>query len=291
MSPEISVIIPIYNVEKYLARCLDSITNQTFQDLEIICIDDGSTDNSPAIAKEYANKDKRISIIHQENKGPSVARNIGMKIAKGKYISFIDSDDWIDLDFFEKLYLAAEKYNADAACASIKRPHADGRTPFKLKFDKEMVLSTTSEKYKILEIPRKCYVWNKIYKREEIDRQGLKFIGDIKCCEDIYFTTKFLYHSKNIVIVPNTYYHYWVNNQSITRNLKDKEQIDLLTARKDFIRFSREHHIQCDEKFYIRDKITYKIFGITCLRIYEWETIKKYYLFGLIPFFEKRISI
>ncbi len=291
MPLEISVIIPIYNVEKYLARCLDSIINQTFQNLEIICIDDGSTDNSLTIAEEYANKDKRISIIHQENKGPSVARNIGMKIAKGKYISFIDSDDWIDLDFFEKLYSAAEKYNADAACAGIKRPHADGRTPFKLKFDKEMILSTTSEKYKILEIPRKCYVWNKIYKREEIERQNLKFIEKITCCEDVYFTTKFLYYSRNIAIVPNTAYYYWVNNKSITRNLKDKAQVDLLIARKDFIKFSRKHHIQCDEKFYIRDKITYKFFGITILRIYEWETIKKYYLFGLIPFFEKRISI
>ena len=101
--PKISVIVPVYNVEKYLARCLDSIINQTLADIEIICINDGSTDNSLEILNDYAKKDSRIKIIDQTNAGLSCARNAGMQIAQGEYIGFVDSDDWIDLDFYEKL--------------------------------------------------------------------------------------------------------------------------------------------------------------------------------------------
>ena len=94
-----------------------------------------------------------------------------------------------------------------------------------------------------------------------------------------------------MVTVPGVFYHYWANNKSVTRYMCDKNQIDLITARADLIKFSREHHITFDEKYYIKKKITYKLFGITILRIDEWETIKKYHLFGLIPFFEKRFSL
>ena len=96
--PKVSIILPVYNVEKYLSQCLDSIVNQTLKDFECICINDGSPDNSLAILKEYASKDSRIKIINQENKGQSSARNVGMNFSKGKYIAFIDSDDWISTD-------------------------------------------------------------------------------------------------------------------------------------------------------------------------------------------------
>lgn len=290
MNVKVSVIIPVYNVEKYISRCLDSVVNQTLKDIEIICVNDGSTDNSAKIAQQYAATDKRISIINQENKGLSAARNTGMKFTTGKYISFIDSDDWIDPDFFEKLYNAAESCEADAACAEIKRPHDSGKNPYKLKFDKQSVLSSVSDKYNVLEIPRKCYVWNKIYLKKEIERQNLHFIEGMMF-EDVYFTTRYLYNCKKIITVPGVCYHYWANPKSISRDLKDKHQIDLIAARADFIKFSRENHIVCDEKFYIKFKTIYKLFGVPILKIYEWETIKKYYLFGLIPFFEKRITL
>ncbi len=287
---EISVIIPIYNVEKYLARCLDSVVNQTLTDIEIICVDDGSTDKSIVIAKEYAEKDNRISIIHQENKGVSAARNAGMKIASGKYISFIDGDDWIDLDFLEKLYNAAESSGADAACAEIMRPHASGRSLYKVKFKSSQMLTTAQEKYRVLDIPMKCYVWNKIYLRSELERQNLKFIEGMMF-EDVPFTARFLFNCGKVVTVPGVCYHYWVNPKSICRDLKDEAQIDMLKAREDFTKFSRENHIICDERAYIKSKTFYRLFGIVILKVYEWETIKKYYLFGLIPFFEKRIAL
>lgn len=290
MSIAISVIVPVYNVEKYLKRCLDSIINQSLKDIEIICVNDGSTDGSAEILDQYKNLDNRVIIANQENKGLSAARNTGMKIAQGEYISFVDSDDWIDNDFLEKLYSAAKKYDADAACASIERSYASGRKFKKLDLQEEKILSGAAEKYRALEIPRKCYVWNKIYKKSELDRQQL-FFQEGMAFEDIYFTIRFLYFSNKIVTVPGTKYYYWVNRQSITREMRDKHQIDLVAARADFIKFSREHHVICDEKFYIKHKIFYRFFGILVLKIYEWETIKKYYLFGVIPFFEKRISL
>ncbi len=290
MDVKISVIIPVYNVEKYLARCLDSVVNQTLKDIEIICVDDGSTDKSIVIAQEYAKRDNRISVIHQENKGVSAARNAGMKIASGKYISFIDGDDWIDLDFLEKLYNAAESSGADAACAEIKRPHASGRSPYKLKFESSEVLSSVADKFKTLEIPRKCYACNKIYLLSELKRQNFKFIEG-KMFEDIYFTPRFLFNCKKVVTVPGVCYHYWVNERSITREMRDKNQIDLLAARADLIKFLRKNHIVCDEKYYIKSVSFYRFFGIKIFEIHEWETIKKYYLFGLIPFFEKRVAL
>ena len=110
---KLSVIIPVYNVENYLRECLDSITSQTVKDIEIICIDDGSTDNSPKILKEYQKKDSRIKIITKENGGQASARNLGIKKAQGEYIAFIDSDDFIESEMLEKLYTKAKDNNLD----------------------------------------------------------------------------------------------------------------------------------------------------------------------------------
>lgn len=123
---KVSIIVPVYNTEAYLERCLKSLVNQTLKDIEIICIDDGSKDNSVAILKKYSQLDKRIKIIEQENLGVSVARNNGLKLATGEYIGFVDSNDWIDLDFYEKLYNAAKKYDADISACGIKRLHING---------------------------------------------------------------------------------------------------------------------------------------------------------------------
>lgn len=113
MQPTVSVIVPVYNVEKYLARCVDSITSQTYENLDIILVDDGSTDNSGRICGEYAKKDTRIRVIHQKNKGASAARNCGITAASGNYIGFIDSDDWIDKDMYELLVNTAIEHHAD----------------------------------------------------------------------------------------------------------------------------------------------------------------------------------
>ena len=134
MQPKVSVIIPIYNTALYLSEALDSICNQTLKEIEIILVNDGSTDNSLNILKKY---EPNIILINQENLGQSIARNEGIEIAKGEYVAFVDSDDWVDLDFFEKLYNTAKNHNADIAVAGIIRLHKFGKK-FHLKFTEEI---------------------------------------------------------------------------------------------------------------------------------------------------------
>lgn len=120
---KVSIIVPVYNVEKYLKRCLDSLVNQTLKDIEIICVNDGSTDGSLAILNEYVRNDDRIVVINQENSGQSVARNRGIDVAKGEYIGFVDSDDWVCEDYFERLHNSAIQNNAEIAVGGIIRLH------------------------------------------------------------------------------------------------------------------------------------------------------------------------
>ena len=288
--PQVSVIIPIYNVEEFLARCLQSVINQTLKNIEIICVDDGSTDNSSKILDEFAVLDKRIAVIRQDNKGQGAARNFAMTIAKGEYIGFVDSDDWVELNYFEKLYEAAHKYNVDMACCGIMRKYPSSRTRRKLDINEEKLYFFPEEKYKITECPRKCYVYNKIYRRSAIELHKIRFPEGV-CFEDIFFSIRVLYFLGDLVTVPGTTYYYWVNYKSTTRVMTEIRQQDLLAARRDLIEFFKKHHIICDEKYYIKRKIIYKCLGIPLMKVYEWETIKKYYLFAIFQIFEKRISL
>ncbi|MDR0632318.1 MAG: glycosyltransferase [Holosporaceae bacterium] len=290
MSLKVSVIIPVYNVEKFLLRCLESVVNQTIKDIEIICVNDGSTDSSLKILEEFAVRDHRIIVINQDNKGQGAARNCAIEIARGEYIGFVDSDDWVELNYFEQLYAATKKYDADMACCGILRRYPSSRTRKKLEIKEEKLYSSTVGKYRITESPRKCYVYNKIYRRSEINLHKIRFPEGV-FFEDIGFSIRALYFLKTLVTVPTTVYYYWVNYKSTTREMTDKKQRDLLAARRDFIDFSSKYHINCDEKWYIKRKIVYKCFGIPIMKIHEWETIKKYYLFALIPIFEKRASL
>ena len=161
---KVSVIVPIYNNEKYLKECLDSICNQTLTDIEIICVNDGSEDNSLKIIEEYKQKDNRIILINQDNLGVSAARNNGIKIATGEYIGFVDSDDYIDNDFYEKLYNAAKHNDSDMAVAGIIR-FKGARKRYMLKFNEKLRLTNINKIMQLCRIPRQCYTVNKIYKR------------------------------------------------------------------------------------------------------------------------------
>ncbi|MDR1551199.1 MAG: glycosyltransferase [Holosporaceae bacterium] len=290
MQPKISVIIPVYNVEKFLKRCLESIADQTLSDIEIICVNDGSIDGSLRILEEFSAEDSRVTVLHQENRGVSAARNSALAIARGEYVGFVDGDDWIELNFFEELYAAAKKYNADIACCRIVRKYPSSKSRIKLEIEEEQFYSAVTDKYRITESPRKCYVFNKIYRRSEINLHRLRF-REGRTFEDVSFSIRALYFLKTLVTVPTTTYYYWVNHNSITRNETDRRRQDKLAARRDFIKFSRKNYIECDDRWYVRKKIIYKLCGIPVMKIYEWKTMKKYYLFSVIPVFEKKITL
>ncbi len=267
---DISIIVPVYNVEKYLAQCLDSLINQTKKEIEIICVNDGSTDNSGKILAEYAKKDKRIKIITQKNAGLSEARNTAMKHVKGKYVGFVDSDDWVDVDFYEKLFDCAEANEADIAVASIALARDNGKFKnYKLYYKKFYKETKTAKKYKLLDIPNCCYVWNKIYRNELL--QKFTFPAG-RYFEDILFSHKIAFGANKVVCVPKTKYYYRLSNNSITQNLNDKKANDFIYAIYEARRFLENNDVKyVIDNYYAPYHTEFKLFGLKLFTLKKWE--------------------
>ena len=291
---EISVIVPLYNGEKYIKRCYESIKNQDFnKEIEIIFVNDGSSDNSINILNELKQKDVRIKIISQENKKQGGARNTGIKDAAGKYISFIDVDDFISGDFLSSLYEAIEKYNADIAFSSVKRVKENGVESVLLKYDKIQVEEEINKKvFLAYSNGTGCGVWNKLYKREFLLKNNLFFRENV-FYEDADYTAKAIYYAKRIVSVDRGFYYYYVNKKSTMRhNLNKKKQYDKYTGKKLMILFELTHGIK--RKNCVAERYDFKLFGLNLLRIKEnvgiENSIEKYYLFDLIKIFQRKIK-
>ena len=236
---KVTIMIPVYNTAKYLRQCLDSVVNQTLKEIEIICINDGSTDNSLDILKEYARKDSRITLIDKNNEGKSVALNKALAIAKGEYLALVDSDDWIDNDFYEKLYTQAKNQNADIA-----------RTLYKYYFSPKKIidseLNPLIEEKAAKNLDLTCndhsvVVYNAIYKKQMLEANNICYFDeDIYSVEDIVFTARATINSKKTVPVTGTYYYYrqiqgWslstINMKKVLSVLKANERvIDLLNS-------------------------------------------------------------
>ena len=265
---KISIIIPVYNVEKYLSRCLDSVINQTMSELEIICVNDGSTDKSGEILSDYASKDKRLIVINQENQGISVARNKALEFSTGEYVGYIDSDDWVDLDYYEKLYKSAIENNSEIVAAEILRCNDKKASPI-IQFDKEQTITDFSEKLRICDVPDSCFVWNKIYKRDFLINSGIKFIPKI-IYEDILFTPKIILKSNRLSTVTNTYYHYYRHKNTLVRKQSEKAKQDKQMSQIKLEEFFKEHNI--DVSSWTTNIQKTKIFGIT---VYKTKTKNK----------------
>lgn len=210
--PQVSVIIPVYNTQNYLKKCLGSVCNQTLSDIEIICVNDCSTDNSLDILTEYSKKDSRIKLIDfKENKGAAIARNIGIDAAKGEYIGFVDSDDFIDLDFYEKLFQKAIDTRADIVKASIKM------------YDFETGKAWVEDWLDINDLIKKdkAYFNNTfttaIYNRRFVLQNTIKFPINHNFFEDPFFAIQASFWANEIQFVSNTYYYYCNNSCSTTR--------------------------------------------------------------------------
>ena len=221
---KISVIVPVYNVEKYLSECLNSILAQTFNDFEVICVNDGSTDRSSEILLQYAKKDKRIKVITQKNQGLSMARNNGLKEAGGEYVYFVDSDDAIHPKCLETAYTLAEKQQADLVCFSYIKMKE--KIPDTGAFDISKLKSKTTcsplqycfgKKYKI-----RFNVWTKFYRRKLLN--GLEFIPKIHF-EDYPHTFAVLSKHPKTVIINEALYFYRINENSISHQKSSPQQI------------------------------------------------------------------
>lgn len=284
---KISVIIPVYNVEKYLRECLNSVINQTLKDIEIICINDGSTDSSLEILKEYAAKDKRISIIDKENEGLSATRNLGINLAKGEYISFVDSDDYLDLNFYEKLYKTAKKFKADIACTNLYRVSEIKKSHYLVKYFFSKCTQSPRLKYKYASVPQNNYVMNKIYERIKLQKSDVRFEKNV-LFEDILFSHKIIYYLQALVTVPGTKYNYRDNPYSIVNVQSDKHKKDYKDAMLKSLTFIQTNNIIVPNitNYRYNIKREYAVLGIPVLTIREYGDTDRIYLFGKIFIFQ-----
>lgn len=206
----VSIIVPVYNVELYIKKALDSLINQTFKDIEIICVNDGSTDNSYEIMKEYANKDSRIVCLNQENQGVSIARNSGLNVAKGTYIMFADPDDWLELDAVEQAYNAIIEQNVDVLrfgyYCYVNETEKYKKRVVKIFEDTEY---TDPIQLKDLRSFVAC-IWDKIYKKEFIVKNQIKFPQGIKGAEDGHFCLQCVFSDAKWGVLRKNLYNYRV---------------------------------------------------------------------------------
>ena len=250
----ISVIVPIYGVEKYLNKCVDSIVNQTYQNLEIILVDDGSKDNCGAICDQWLTKDNRIKVIHKENGGLSDARNAGLQVASGEYISFIDSDDYIEPTFLEILYTKLQEECADIAECGTRYVDEFGKE-LKIRKSQDGVFATLDALKLIIE-ENGLYqtVWNKLYRREMIE--GFTFAKG-RYNEDEFWTYKVFDRAKKIVSVENALYNYLQRGSSIIGvgyNIRRLDGLEALQERKDYL--SKHEELR---------NLLYQNFSLACL--------------------------
>lgn len=285
---KVSVIIPIYNVEQYIKRCLESIVNQTLNDIEIICVNDGTKDNSMMIVNEFAQNDKRIVIINQENKGLGAARNAGLLCAKGKYIGFVDSDDWVDIDFYEKLFNSAEENDADIVAADFIRKN-ERRSRKRLNLKTNKVFEDTIEKLKVCRTGKEGCVWNKIYKTALLKEYNLNF-PEGKYYEDGLFTLRAVYYSKKLVTVTDTFYYYYINPVSIVKSgLNGKKLEDLKEMQKNILDFVKEKNIKVEDWYYKQLLNRVSVFGLNLYISRKSTETRRGYLFGFIPLYIKKL--
>lgn len=290
--PKISIVIPIYNVEKYLRECLDSILNQTFQDIEIICVDDGSTDKSLEILQEYKRKDDRFVILQQRHAGAGAARNHGIKLAEGKYIQFLDSDDYFEPNLLEEMYNRAEKFGAEITVCSSRKVDDEGNitesgnpnNPINLdKTPLETVFSRRDFKDDIF-----CLLtpmpWNKLYLRSFIEKNNLEF-PPLRIYEDVAFVHSSVVCADKIIAFNKELINYRFNRPGSLANYRSKYAIDVVKSclcLKDFLTqkgIFEEHksayrkavinHIRSEISFCTDDD--YKIFLEEFKKIDGWQ--------------------
>ena len=232
MTPKVSIILPIYNVEKYLDRCMKSLLEQTLQEIEIIMVDDGSPDNCPALCDKYATLDSRIKVVHKKNAGLGLARNSGLEVATGEYVAFLDSDDYVDTLTYEKLYKAAIKNDKPQAVycglnkvndsGTVYSGHSDYTTLTQITGNGECKRIAAEMVARLDKVRQPKYfisVWHSIYKREFLTQNNIKFCSEREfMSEDLIFHINFFSHADNIVYIPDRLIYYCDNGASLSRS-------------------------------------------------------------------------
>lgn len=240
MYPEVSVIVPVYNVETYLRCCIDSILSQTFTDFELLLVDDGSRDRSGNICDEYAARDKRIHVIHKENGGVCSARNRGLEDASGMWICLIDGDDWIEPAYLEELHHTAIKEQADVVIGGYRLAYADGTYSIRRPSVWDNNRLSSLNRY-ISNTQAGVFSWASLYRRSLYTDHGIKFPENISCREDFHLMVRLCYFATKVATDDMPLYNYRQHGASVLHNLNDNTLRSELQAYAEIIDFLGLH--------------------------------------------------
>lgn len=266
---KVSVIVPIYNTEEFLPRCLNSLISQTLKDIEIICINDGSTDNSLSVLKDFAQKDSRIRIINQENAKQGTARNKGIKSATGEFITFVDSDDWVDKNYLEKLYNVAVKNSVNLAVASTTRDYPHRVKPH-IIFDKEEIVTGANNIVKALKNHLEPH--GKLYRFENI--KNLFYPQEV-FYEDAPYVLQAIINEKSMITMPDAHYHYFSNEHStIKQNSGIKNENDKIEMNLLLLKIAKVNNIDLGDFPVLKERHFLRT-------VKHYLDHKDYYLFGI----------
>ncbi|MDO5417254.1 MAG: glycosyltransferase family 2 protein [Lachnospiraceae bacterium] len=231
MTPVVSIIVPVYNAEAYLKRCVNSILNQEYMNFELLLIDDGSTDSSGEICEEYAGRDARVRVVHKENSGVSDTRNLAIEMAEGAYLQFVDSDDWLTADATKLMVRAAQENSCDLVITDFYRVVGE-RVSQKGDIEEDGVLNQEAFAACMMENPSDFYygvLWNKLYRRDIIERYQLRMDSEISWCEDFMFNLEYIRHAESFYALRTPVYYYLKRKgslvsqgMSITKTVKMK---------------------------------------------------------------------
>lgn len=275
--PKVSVIIPIYNVEKYIGKCLESLQNQTLRDIEVICVDDCSTDSSVEVVERFIKDDKRFILLKNNvNSGAAIARNNGMDVACGEYIYFIDSDDWIDENYLERMVEAIEKWQTDIVLnLSIVSEYSDKSVPY---IHPTLNLNDISDGFydkKTMIIDAPCSIWARLYKKSFIDAHHLRFL-DVKTCNDFVFHYISHIYTEKTYVFKGPVYHYISRDDSITGIAKYKNNRDYSVMKAYSLIFD----------YFNKNNLFDNKIKLFCVwPFYQVDTAEKFFLYK--DFFEK----
>lgn len=288
-APKISIIVPVYNVAPYLRESLASLQQQTLQQLEIICVDDGSTDDSLAILHSIAAEDDRVRVLTQPNQRQGAARNKGVDAAKGEFILYFDSDDLLTQTSCERLYEAAERTQSDIACMSILRIKGE-KTRWLVHFTQEQTYETLQSKFDAANIPRQFSTVNMLYRRSWLLESGIRFEERVQY-EDVMYSSQVVAAARRLVTVPEATYHYIRRfGSTMASRQSKKQQLDRYNAAKQFVAFADRIGLKINPKQRTFVYRVWKLGRINLLKITECDGIQTYRLMGILPIYKRTVT-
>ena len=262
-----SVLTPVYNVEKYIVECIESVINQTYSDFEFILVDDGSPDESPRICDEYAQEDSRIKVIHKENGGLISARRAAIAVASGEYCVFLDSDDYLDREALEVINKKIEETSCDCVCYGFNRVNDQGSVLWRSNDTEEKIVNEKGELYKIIFTNHAFNsLGRKAVRRELLSADFSKYYH-VSMGEDLLQSIEILKNSKSVAFTTENLYNYRINLSSITRTVSINNYIDDFTVRASVLDFLRNENVWSESDYQEYKDYCLKLFAVEIMRV------------------------